>query len=132
MAGTSKALTQGPRGRACSVLVSMGLLVVTGLGWAQGSEPTQSPAQNSTSNSTSNSGQTAGKQLPDSPGESKKKAQSGNPVEFVRHKTKHQLLRARDWESGWIAGEYIGRNRTVVTPTREEREVIYLDRKSVV
>ena len=47
-------------------------------------------------------------------------------MEFVRHKTKHELLRARDWESGWIAGEYIGRNRTLVTPTREEREVIYL------
>ena len=47
-------------------------------------------------------------------------------MEFVGHKTKRELLRARDWESGWIAGEYMGRNRTLVTPTREEREVIYL------
>jgi hypothetical protein len=96
----------------------MCLLVVTRLGWTQSGEQGQNPAQTS--------GQTPGKQLPDSPGESKKKEQSGNPVEFVRHKTKHQLLRARDWESGWIAGEYVGRNRTLVTPTREEREVIYL------
>ena len=102
------------------MLAIMCLLVVTKLGWAQGGEPTQSPAQNSTS------GQTPEKQPPDSPGESKKKAQSGNPVEFVTHKTKHELLRARDWESGWVAGEYVGRNRTLVTPTREEREVIYL------
>jgi hypothetical protein len=59
--------------------------------------------------------------------ESKKKDQSENPVQFVdRHKTKRELLRARDWESGWIAGEYVGRNRTLVTPTREQREVIYL------
>jgi hypothetical protein len=121
MARKSKALTQrtqGPQGRACSVLVIMCLLVGTGLGWAQGSEPGQTPVQSS--------GQTAGKQLPDSPGESKKKEQSGNPVEFVGHKTKHELLRARDWESGWIAGEYVGRKRALVTPTREEREVIYL------
>jgi hypothetical protein len=120
MAGTSKAVpqrTRRARGRSCFVLVVICALAC-GTGWAQGSEPGQNPAQAS--------GQTAGKQLPDSPGESKKKAQSGNPVEFVTHKTKHELLRARDWESGWIAGEYVGRNRTLVTPTREEREVIYL------
>jgi hypothetical protein len=110
------------QGRACFVLVIICLLVATGLGWAQGGEPGQNPGQNT----GQNSGEARGKQLPDSPGESKKKAQSGNPVEFVRHKTKHELLRARDWESGWIAGEYVGRNRTLVTPTREEREVIYL------
>ncbi len=101
------------------------LLVVTGRGevWAQDSEPAQSSPQST----EQKAGRAQEKQLPDSPGESKKKQQqSGNPVEFVRHKTKHELLRARDWESGWIAGEYIGRNRTRVTPTREEREVIYL------
>ena len=36
------------------------------------------------------------------------------------------LLKARDWESGWIAGEYVGRNRTLVTLTAEERREIYL------
>ena len=115
---TSKALPQGSQGRACFVLVIACLVVLVGrgLGWAQGSEPAQNPAQTS--------GQGAGKDLPDAP--SQKKEQSGNPVQFVGHKTKHELLRARDWESGWIAGEYIGRNRTRVTPTREEREVIYL------
>jgi len=125
----SKALTQrAPFGWAqgrlrsqrngCGVLVIVCVLVVTGRGWAQGSEPAQNPAQDSA--------QAPGKQLPDAPGESPKKDQSGNPVQFVEHKTKRELLRARDWESGWIAGEYVGRNRTLVTPTREEREVIYL------
>jgi hypothetical protein len=104
------------------VLAIICLLVGTGLGWAQGGEPANNPAQSP----DQSSGQAAGKELPDSPGDSKKKEQSGNPVEFVRHKTKHELLRARDWESGWIAGEYIGRNRTLVSPTREQREVIYL------
>ena len=36
------------------------------------------------------------------------------------------LKKARDWESGWIAGEYMGRSRPLVSPTREQREVIYL------
>ena len=103
--GKSKALTRRSQRKNWGLLVFV--LVMIGPGWAQGSEPGQNPAQNS--------GQAAGKELPDAPGESKKK-QSGNPVEFVTHKTKHELLRARDWESGWIAGEYVGRNRTLVTP----------------
>ena len=36
------------------------------------------------------------------------------------------LKKARDWESGWIAGEYMGRNRTLVSPTGKQREEIYL------
>ena len=115
MVGKSKALTRRSQRKNWGLLVFV--LVMIGPGWAQGSEPGQNPTQNS--------GQAPGKELPDAPGESKKK-QSGNPVEFVTHKTKHELLRARDWESGWIAGEYVGRNRTLVTPAREEREVIYL------
>jgi len=80
-------------------------------------------------------GQAPGQQLPDAPSvnqkeESKKKEESGNPVETVAGRTKDVATagfkRARDWESGWIAGEYIGRNRTPVTPTREQREEIYL------
>jgi hypothetical protein len=81
-------------------------------------EPAQNPAPNS--------GQSQGKELPNAPGESQKKDQSENPAQFVGNKTKRELLRARDWESGWIAGDYLGRNRTRVTPTRAEREVIYL------
>jgi hypothetical protein len=123
-----------------------------GRGWAQGSEPGQSQptqsqagqdrageasAQKSGENSTQNSGQAPGKELPDAPGESKKKEENGNPVQAVTGKTKEAaemtkdaatagLKRARDWESGWIAGEYVGRNRKLVTLTREQREVIYL------
>jgi hypothetical protein len=96
------------------------VLAGRGLGWAQVSEPANNPVQTP----RQNAGQAPAKELPDAP--SKKKEQSGNPVTFVGHKTKRELLRARDWESGWIAGEYVGRNRTLVTPTREEREVIYL------
>lgn len=66
----------------------------------------------------------------DAPGETKKKEENGNPVQAVAGKTKEAatagLKKARDWESGWIAGEYVGRNRTLVTLTGEQRKVIYL------
>jgi len=128
VAGKSKALTQRAlrsQGKACSVLVVC-LWLVAGRGWAQNGEPGQTPA----ASSSQSSGQEPGTQIPDSPGETKKKEQNGNPVEAVAGKTvgaaTHGLRMARDWESGWIAGEYIGRNRTLVSPTREQREVIYL------
>jgi hypothetical protein len=97
-----------------------------GLSWAQGGEPEQSAGQNSTQNSSQNSGQAPGQQLPDAPEESKKKEQSGNPVVITKDAATAGLKKARDWESGWIAGEYVGRNRVLVSPTREQREVIYL------
>jgi hypothetical protein len=122
LVGTSEALPQTTlraRGKACFVL-GMIWLMWTGLGWAQGSEPAQAPAQSS----GQTSGQAPGKELPDAPGESKKK--SDNPVVITKDAATAGLKKARDWESGWIAGEYVGRNRKLVSPTREQREVIYL------
>jgi hypothetical protein len=94
---------------------------------AQGNEPAQSPAQSS--------GQTQGKDLPEAPGESKKD-ESANPVQQVQDKTKEAVnltkdaavsgvMKARDWESGVIAGVYVGKNRKLVTLTAEQRREIY-------
>ena len=121
----SNALTQrarGAQGRACYVLVLGCVFWMMGRGLAQGGEAGQSAPQNP--------GQGAGKEIPDAPGESKKKQENGNPVQAMAGMTKGAatagLRKARDWESGWIAGEYAGRNRTLVTLTREQREEIYL------
>ena len=133
MVGRSKALpqrAQGSRGRACFVLVIACSLVLGGreLGWAQGNEPVNNPvptpAQTPEQAPAQSSGQTPAKELPDAPGESKKK--SDNPVIITKDAATAGLKKARDWESGWIAGEYVGRNRKLVSPTREQREVIYL------
>ncbi|MFY9744098.1 MAG: hypothetical protein WA252_02540 [Candidatus Sulfotelmatobacter sp.] len=97
------------------MLVAACLLMSMGRGWAQGNDPTQKPAQSS----GQVSGHAAGRELPDAPGESTKKPEKETPLMV-------QLKKARDWESGWIAGEYVGRNRKLVTPTRRQREVIYL------
>jgi hypothetical protein len=121
VARKSKALTRrtpGTRGRTCFVLV-MSCALACGTGWAQAGDPGQTPAQSS----DQTTGQ-AGGQLPDAPDESKKK--SDNPVIITKDAATAGLKKARDWESGWIAGEYVGRNRKLITPTREQREVIYL------
>jgi hypothetical protein len=132
----SKALTQrtrGSQGRTCFVMGMVCLLAMMGRGWAQGNEPGQSSGQNP----PQSSGQ-EGQQLPDAPGaDREKKDESGNPVQAVTDRTKQAaeatkdaatagLKKARDWESGWITGEYVGRNRKLVTPTAEQRREIYL------
>ena len=131
MAEKSTSLTPRSQGRSWVFFVLACLLVAMGpgLGWAQGGAPAQSPAQDSTQNPPQNSGQAPAKELPDAPGAGKKQ-ESANPVAAVADKTKTVatagLLKARDWESGWIAGVYVGRNRTLVTLTGEQREEIYL------
>ena len=80
-------------------------------------------------------GQAEGKPLPDAPGEAKK--DSANPAQQVEDKTKQAvnmtkdearegLLRARDWESTWISGVFVGKNQPLITLTGKEREEIYL------
>jgi hypothetical protein len=80
-------------------------------------------------------GQAAGKEAPEAPGETKK--DSANPAQQVEDVTKQAvdltknaatagLLKARDWESGWITGIYVGKNRKLVTLTAEQRKEIYL------
>ncbi len=36
------------------------------------------------------------------------------------------LVRARDWESGWLTGVYVGKNRTMTPLTAPERRLVYL------
>jgi hypothetical protein len=126
-------------GRTCGVVAAICLIAVIAgeRAWAQAGDAPQNHEQQNTpqsapqkGNPPQTSGQTQGQSLPDAPDESKKKEENTNPVEVVADKTKDAatagLKKARDWESGWIAGEYIGRNRKRVTPTAEQREEIYL------
>jgi hypothetical protein len=114
-----RSLRLSPQSRSVlAVLVVVCVVLLAGRGRAQTSQPEQSPNQNSK--------EAQQQKLPDAP----TKQENGNPVEQAATMTKDAatagLKKARDWESGWIAGEYVGRNRTLVTPTREQREEIYL------
>jgi len=121
----------------CGVLVALCVLVVTGTSrvWAQGDEPGQKQPEQSQPQAGA-SGQAPAQETPDAPGETKKD-ESANPVQQIQDKTKQAvsmtkdaatagLLKARDWESGWIAGIYVGKNRKLVTLTAQERKDIYL------
>src|ERR1700693_4960431 len=133
-----------------SASVRWGLLIVGCVlsvvicGWAQGIEPAQSPAETPAQNSgqppnpgqASSPGQEDGKELPDAPSE-EKKGPSAKPVHQVEDKTKQVgemtqhaatagLIKARDWESTWIKGVYIGRDEPLISPTAKQRQLIYL------
>ena len=101
-------------------------LVIIGRGRVRGQEQQGNPPEPA--------GQAAGKELPDAPGETEK--ESATPAQQVEDKTKQAvdltkdvakggLLKARDWESSRIAGIYVGKNRRLVTLSREQREQIY-------
>ncbi len=85
----------------------------------------------------------AEQQLPNAPDASKPDANHNNkdenasPVQQLQDKTKQivsqttdtartTFIKARDWESSWIAGIYVGKNRKLVPLTRQQRMDYYL------
>jgi len=78
---------------------------------------------------------------PDQGSEPEKKDESPNPAQQAAEKTKEvtmqvaqetktvgqaALVKARDWETGWFTGAYVGKNRKLVPLTTQEREDVYL------
>jgi hypothetical protein len=139
--------SQRGRTTACRIVLALAFALVIQLpGHAQSnppagqSQPEQKPGDQQT-NSSSESGQAPAQQTPaqqpqDASTEQKNEPDA-NPVQQVEDKTKQAvdmtkdaatagLLKARDWESGLIAGVYVGRNRKLVTLTAEQRKQIYL------
>jgi hypothetical protein len=111
-----------------------GLVLVCALAmaWITGTAQEQSQP----SNPPPSTGQSQGKDLPNAPSDTKKD-ESGNPVQQMQDKTKQAaemtkdvategLIRARDWESTWISGVYVGKNQPLITPNRKQREEYYL------
>ena len=126
-------------------LVMACVLAFGRVGWAQASEPAQNQSgQSQAGEAPPQSTQAPEQKLPDAPGEAKpdepkpgeSKKESANPVLQVGDKTKQAVgltkgaavsgvMKARDWESGVIAGVYVGKNRKLVTLTAEQRKEIY-------
>jgi hypothetical protein len=76
-----------------------------------------------------------------SPEQSPKKDEGSNPAQAAAQKTKEvtveaaeatkklgqaALVKARDWESGWLTGPFVGRTRDLVPLTAQQRREIYL------
>jgi hypothetical protein len=47
-------------------------------------------------------------------------------VEATKNAGQAALIKARDWENGWFTGDYVGRNRELVSMTAPQRREIYL------
>lgn len=97
---------------------------------AQANEPGQSQQGQNPS-----AGQPPEKEPPDAPGESKKESvgaveavqeKTRQAVEMTSHAAEAGLIRARNWESTWIAGVYVGQHQELVTLTGAQRREIYL------
>ncbi len=87
--------------------------------------------------------QAAPNQAPqEQPPQEEKKDSEPNPAQAAAEKTKEvtldaavatknlgeaALVKARDWESGWLTGVYVGEGQTMVPLTLKERREIYLD-----
>jgi len=76
------------------------------------------------------------------PQEKEKKDEGSNPAQAVADKTKEvtaqaaeatkklgtaALLKARDWEGGWLTGVYVEQGRPLVPVTAQQRRQIYLE-----
>jgi hypothetical protein len=103
----------------------------------QGNPPQTAPQSGSAqTGSPQPQSQAPEQQLPNAPGATQQNNSPG-PVQTAKDNTKEaaeatehavteELIRARDWESTWISGEYLGRHEKLTTLTKKEREEIYL------
>lgn len=114
--------------RFCALVMAIVALTIASRGraLAQGTESGQPSPQDKPE---------VTQELPDAP--EQPKDANPNPVQAVEDKTRQAaemtkdaattgLLKARDWESGWITGVYVGKNRKLVPLTAQQRRDYYL------
>lgn len=120
----------------------LSFVAIAALGAVAQEEPAQQPSapqgnsQPQTSSKPSQSPDDEKKD--DGKKEEEKKNESLNPAQMAAERTvqaavatekvgKAALFKARDWESGWLTGIYVGSGQPRVPLTSEERRVIYLN-----
>jgi hypothetical protein len=79
---------------------------------------------------------------PEQPPTDEKKDEAANPAQAAAEKTKEvtiqvaeatknlgqaALVKARDWERGWLTGVYVGEGQTMIPLTMKQRREIYLE-----
>ena len=143
-------------GRCSKALLCLCLAIASGSARAQdapnpqappqqpGSPPDQSPQDQSPQNqSPQNDKLPADKDKKDAEkNNDEKKDEGSNPAQAVAGKTKDvtvqaaeatrklgtaALLKARDWEGGWLTGVYVEKGRRLVPVTAQQRREIYLE-----
>jgi hypothetical protein len=121
----------------------LALFLMAKSGWAQeqvnpppqpGNEPKAGQTQSQGKENPSSAQQSAASQTPSSQTNQEstkpangKKDESSNPAEAVAEPTKQTTLgQLRDWETEWLVGAYVSRNRPLLTVTGKQRREIYL------
>lgn len=124
-------------GRLCRIVLLVGFLAVASRGTLAQQEPAQQPPPPpSQANSPPQPSQ------PEQPPTDEKKDEAPNPAQAAAEKTKEvtiqaaeatknlgqaALVKARDWESGWLTGVYVGEGQTMIPLTMKQRREIYLE-----
>ena len=123
-------------GRLCRIILVVGFLAVASRGTLAQQEPAQQPPPPSQANSPPPPAQ------PEQPPTEEKKDEAPNPAQAAAEKTKEvtiqaaeatknlgqaALVKARDWERGWLTGVYVGEGRTMIPLTMKQRREIYLE-----
>jgi len=122
----------------------LAVLIVGKSGWAQ-EPPPQTPLEQSQSQGKENppadssspsspssplppAPESSDKPSPDKPED--KKDDAPNPAQVVAEATKQAatatLVQLRDWETEWLVGAYVSRNRQLIALTGEQRKKLYL------
>jgi hypothetical protein len=115
----------------------VGFLAVASRGTLAQQEPAQQPPPPpSQANSPPQPAQ------PEQPPTDEKKDEAPNPAQAAAEKTKEvtiqaaeatknlgqaALVKARDWERGWLTGVYVGEGQTMIPLTMKQRREIYLE-----
>ena len=120
----------------CRIVLVLGSLAIAFLGALAQEQPAQQPSapQGNSQPDQSPPGQSPNDEKKDD----EKKNESLNPAQTAAEKTvqaavatremgKAALFKARDWESGFLTGIYVGNGQPLLPVTKEERRVIYLD-----
>src|ERR1700686_1840946 len=128
--------------RRCRIVLVLGSVAIAFLGALAQDEPAKQPSTpqgNSQPQTSSKPDQSPPGQSPnDEKKDDEKKNENLNPAQMAAEKTvqaavatenlgKAALFKARDWESGFLTGIYVGSGQPLLPVTREERRVIYLD-----
>ena len=124
-------------GRLCRIVLLVGSLAVASRGTLAQQEPAPQPLPPpSQANSPPPPSQ------PEQPPADEKKDEAPNPAQAAAEKTKAvtiqaaeatknlgqaALVKARDWESGWLTGVYVGEGQTMIPLTMKQRRAIYLE-----
>jgi hypothetical protein len=109
-------------------VLSSALAMGSGGARAQDQHNQQTPPQqqNSAPNPSSQAEQKDGSSKPAQTAPEKRKDVAVEAAEATKKLGEETLVKVRDWESGWLTGPYVGRNRELVSLTAHQRQQIYL------